>query len=184
MIANLFRNPFKKRRKYPIKKDEFGMSRRQWAFSYFDRGMSPAEVAAKVGISVKTARRYKADWNKRTANMEIEYRVLKNIQKNKPEQFEGLVTLWSEFLGMAKEEVVERLQKPWGLKQLLLRKWPNYAGLKVLEKLNARVAAALKFVRLANRLGMSTEQIEDMVQEIADMAISRMRHKHKNTETT
>ena len=58
----------RKGRKYPIKrKGKYGLnfkSARQRCFLFFDRGMTPAEAAEMAGVSPRTARRYKADWEK------------------------------------------------------------------------------------------------------------------------
>ena len=184
MIANLFRNAFKKRRKYPIKRDEFGLSARRRAFDCFGRGMSPAEAAPLVGISVRTARKYKSDWNKKSPNLELDCKALKYWQQNKPARFEVFIGFFAEALAMPREEVRKRLQTPWGLKTLLMRRWPNYAQDKKLEELKARAEAALAFIRLVNLFGVSNAQVKVKLEEMYYQAINKMSHKNGKDETT
>jgi len=66
-----------KKRKHPIKRDDRGRSARQRAFKAFKGGSTPAQVATMVPISVRTARRYYADWKKLPQNLEMRYRILK-----------------------------------------------------------------------------------------------------------
>jgi len=112
----------KKSRKYPIKRDEYGTSARQRAFDDFDRGKRPAEVALVEGISLRTACRYFADWKKMRPNMRLTYRLHKAVLKSNDEFSEQLIEAIAANLGMSREEVIMRLQKPWGLKQLLMGK--------------------------------------------------------------
>lgn len=69
----------RKGRKYPIKRDSYGRSARQRAFAAFENGKTPAEVAVMVPISVRTARRYFADWQKLPHNLELHYRMIRPV---------------------------------------------------------------------------------------------------------
>jgi AraC-like DNA-binding protein len=102
MTANFRYKLSKKRRKYPIKRDESGKSARCRAFDAFDRGLRPAQVIREVGISLRTACRYFADWKKHRPRLEPRYRFAKRLLKNHPEFSEGTITMIGEALGMRK----------------------------------------------------------------------------------
>jgi len=109
----------KKPRKYPIKRDEYGRSARRRAFDDFDDGKQPDEIALMVGISLRTAYRYFADWKRQPKNLQMRYRIAKAVLKNDREFREETIKSLVSNLGMSEEEVAMRLQRPWGLKQLL-----------------------------------------------------------------
>ena len=184
MARNFLRELFRKRRRYPIKRDQFGMTKRARAFDCFNRGMNPAQVAHELGISVRTARRYKADWNKWPRNIEMEYKVLKNMMKNDPVKFQRFIDLWSEALGTAREEAVERLQKPWGLKQLLMGKWPNYVRERRMKELEADTDAALKFVRFMRVVGFTRDRVDEMIESFLRDALKRRATKERGSDHT
>ena len=114
-----------RKRKHPIKRDDLGRSARQRAFKAFKGGSTPAQVATMVPISVRTARRYYADWKKLPQNVEIRYRSLRVARKHHSGFSQELAGLLGAKLGMPEAEVAERLERPWGLKQLLMGKWPD-----------------------------------------------------------
>ncbi len=118
-------NPFKKGRKYPIRRDEAGRTARQRAFALLDLDYTIDQVAVEVGISRETARRYHYDWGKRGKGWEIRYNTIKHLWKTDPEFSERLVDDLAKALGMTKAEVIGRLQQPSGLKRALLGQWPN-----------------------------------------------------------
>ncbi len=109
-------------RKYPIKRDEYGRSARKGAFDRFDRGERPSQVASKVGISALTAYRYYQSWKKCPRNLELWYKLMKEARKTRRVWPEGFARSLSEVLGIAPKRVAEELEKPWGLKRLLLGK--------------------------------------------------------------
>ena len=77
----------KSKRKYPIKRNEQGLSARQQCFQLFDQGNLPAGVAPSVKVSKLTARRYFADWKKQPENQHLHLQVkrwLKNDRKLSP----------------------------------------------------------------------------------------------------
>ena len=148
------------KRKYPIIKDENGRSARQLAFKAFDLGKGPAEVSFELPISRRTAYRYFADWKKQKPDLDFSYRSLK-AKLNKDKQFsEQLVTSLSNPLGMPREEVALRLQKPWGLKQLIMGEWPNYKREKIYSQQEARLNAALHMINLFEQLGVTPDEFK------------------------
>jgi len=164
----------KKSRKYPVKRDQYGRSARQRAFDAFDRGMRPAEVSQRVGISPRTACRYFADWKKLPKNLDRRYRVAKAVHKGAHEFSEQTIKSLAGELGMSEEEAIERLQKPWGLKQLLMGKWPNYAREKRQSKHESRLQAALKLIRLYEVAGVPPERI---IEELDRLKAESRNHK-------
>ena len=167
MIGNLLAKFRRKSRKYPIRKDAFGRSLRQRAFQAFGDGKRPAEVSRMVGISLRTACRYFADWKRRPEALDARYRLAAAVKK-RPEMWGTLITTVSTTLGMSQKEVVERFQKPWGLKQLFMGKWPNYAEERVRREREARLMTALKLITLVEESKLTPEQIVDLVRAFVE----------------
>jgi transposase len=165
MISNLLRRFRRKGRKFPIRRDEFGMTRRQWSFYYFDHGMLPAEVAPKVGISKKTSRKYYSQWKKLPRDLEKSYRVIKEILKRHPEFSELLLKNISDQLGLPLDELSKRLQEPWGLRRTLMvrsgDKGNTGNGLNEQDKFKqwARLRAAISIIHLYDAGGVPLERI-------------------------
>jgi len=153
----------KRSRKYPIKRDEQGRSARQRAFEAFDYGKRPGEVVRIVGISPRTAYRYFADWKKLPQNLELCYRTMKTVRKNNWEFSKETVESLSAYLEMLEEEVKERLEKPWGLKQLLMGKWPNHRQERERSEAELRLRAALCVINLMESGGVPPEKILDQL---------------------
>ena len=74
-----------KKRKYPIKKGKYGRSARRRAFQLFDFGRMPDQVYAELDISLRTARRYYADWKKLPGAYSAHYKLAKHLRKNRPD---------------------------------------------------------------------------------------------------
>lgn len=166
MRRGFFKRLRNKGRKYPIKRDQLGRSARCRAFQLFDKGMRPAEVAPRVGVSTKTACRYYQDWKKRTPRLELRYGAWRYMLKNHPDLSEHVIrTLVSE-LDMPLEEVMLRLERPWGLKQLLLGKWPDYTRERRLNSAESRLQAALLLVHLVEASRIPPEQLPDVVKAV------------------
>jgi hypothetical protein len=164
----------KKRRKYPIKRDEFGDSARRRAF---DEGLRPAQVIREVEISLRTACRYFADWKKHRPKLEARYYVFKKLLKSQGELSERTVRMLSEALHMSVEEAVWRLQRPWGLKQLLMGRWPNHVREARQSEAESRLLAALRIVRAIELWGLTPERqrrvVERVVKALFDEALHR-----------
>jgi len=161
MITTLFHKLRGKRRKHPIKRDETGKSARRRAFEAFDQGLRPARIAQLVPISPRTAYRYFADWKRLPKNLETRYRVAKAMLKNDTGFSQGVIAVLAEALGMSAEEVVERLQKPWGLKQLIMGRWPNRAKEMRQSEEEARLDAALTLIFFVEHSEMPPQEIVD-----------------------
>ena len=166
MIARFRPSLFKNRRKYPIKRDEFGKSARRRAFDAFDRGLRPAQVIREVDISLSTACRYFADWKKHHPKLEVRYDLLKTLRKMRGELSDETLNRIGEALGMNLEEVLQRLQRPWGLKQLLTGEWPNYVREARQSEAESRLLAALRIVRVIEFWGVTPERQREVVERV------------------
>jgi len=153
----------KRSRKYPIKRDEHGRAARQRAFEAFDCGKRPGEVVRMVGVSPRTAYRYFADWKKLPQNLKLHYRMMNAVRKSNREFSKETVESLSAYLEMSEEEVKERLEKPWGLKQLLMGKWPNHRQEREQSEAELRLRAALRFINFMESGGVPPEKILDQL---------------------
>jgi AraC-like DNA-binding protein len=166
MAARFFYRLLKKRRKYPIKRDQFGRTARQRAFELFGRDLRPAQVSRQIGINLPTACRYFADWKKQSPRLEARYTSFRDILKNHPDLSENMVRTMANELGMSVEEVGERLQRPWGLKQLLKGEWPNYARERRISRAEARLQAALDLIHMLEIWGIPPEKLREVTEAV------------------
>lgn len=153
----------KRSRKYRIKRDEHGRSARQRAFDAFDCGKRPGEVVRMVGVSHRTACRYFADWKKLPQNLEFDYRMMRTVRKSNREFSKETIESLSAYLEMSEEEVKGRLEKPWGLKQLLMGKWPNHRQEREQSEAELRLRVALYLINLIESGGVPPEKILDQL---------------------
>ena len=149
----------KKSRKYPIKRDEYGTSARQRAFKAFGQGKRPAEVVLMMGISLRTACRYFADWKKLPRNSELWYRVANAGLRNELGFPEEVITTLAAKLEVSEEEVRGRLQKPWAMKQLVTGKWAVEVREKQERKRQTRLQAAAKLIYLYEVVGVPLDRV-------------------------
>lgn len=147
-MVNFFRKPARKRRKYPIKYDERGQTARSRAFAAFDQGLRPAQAIQEVNISLRTARRYFADWKKRPPKLEERYQLLQYMIRRDPGLRERISQVAAELLGVPQSEILARLQTPWGRKQLLAGRWPAGDRTRPAVERQSREAAANELVYL------------------------------------
>jgi hypothetical protein len=70
----------KKRRKYPVKRDEKGKSARSRCFEMFEEQIPLSEIAERVGVNVDTVRRYHQQW-KKDPDLEHRYTYVKSLFK-------------------------------------------------------------------------------------------------------
>jgi uncharacterized protein with von Willebrand factor type A (vWA) domain len=112
-------------REYPIKRDEYGRSLRQQAFAFFDNGYRPAQVYKQqlVAASQKTLFRYFEDWKKKVHK--VPYSHITKLMKQNPEFSEYVIKMLADYFNVSAEQVILRMQKPWGLMQLLKAEFPS-----------------------------------------------------------
>jgi hypothetical protein len=80
--------------------------------------------------------------------------------KKPPELFQGVIDEVADYLGITRDEAVLKLEKPYGLKQLLIGKWPDLRRVRFHGVREARLAAAVHLVRFLENLGMPIEAIK------------------------
>jgi hypothetical protein len=112
----------KKSRKYPIKRNEEGLSLRARCFALFDLGKRPAEVARELKTKEATVFRYYRDWRKLGPNFDKLYAFVNSLfNKTSPERDKNL-ELFSRVCGIPKEQFETILSTPHGLRRFLTGK--------------------------------------------------------------
>lgn len=155
----------RKERKYPIEKDEFGQSLRQRAFDLFRDGYRPAQVSRTLPVSMKTACRYFEDWKKQTHK--VPYSHIKNLLKRNPQFSEKVVAILTDYFGVPAEQVILRMQRPWGLMQLMKGEFPNSRIGRARSKIERRLEAALRLILFAELFsGKSPETVKEELNRI------------------
>ena len=154
-----------RRRKHPIKRDENGRSARQHAFELFEAGQRPAQVCKTLPMSFQTCCRYFQDYKR--IRHKVPYTTIRRWMKEKPEFSEKVIGMLADSLEMPPEEVVTRLQKPWGLLEALKGKWTNYGLERERTEIEDRLMAALEVVKLAEIFGQKKPQfVRDTLREL------------------
>lgn len=154
-----------RKRNHPIKGDETGRSARRCAFDLFGEGQRPSQVCRTIGIPPRTAYRYYEDYKK--LNNKLPYSQIRKWMKESPEFSEKVVDLIAASLGMSREEVVTRMQKPWGLLQAMKGEWPDYRLDGQRAEIEDRLLAALEVVNFANQFGQKDPQkVRDVLRQL------------------
>jgi len=138
-------------RDHPIKRDENGLSARQRAFNLFSEGYRPAKVCKMLPISLRTACRYFEDFKK--LHHRVSYSAIRKWMKEHPEFSEAVIDMLATSLEMPREEVIDRIQKPWGLLRAMKGEWPDYRLERQRTGLEERLLAALEVIQFADRFG-------------------------------
>lgn len=73
--------------------------------------------------------------------------------KNNPDLTKQVISLLAKSLDMPPQEVVTRLEKPWGLLGAMRGDWSNYRLERRRTELENRLLAALEVVRFAKLFG-------------------------------
>ncbi|MFC1871049.1 hypothetical protein ACFLYF_01410 [Chloroflexota bacterium] len=140
-----------KERKYPIERDEYGQSLRQRAFNLFRIRYRPAQVSKMLPISARTACRYFEDWKKLTHK--IPFSNIKQLIKKNPEFSEYVIEMLAEHYGVSRETIVLRMQKSWGIMQLLKGEFPNARMERARGEIERRLEAALRLIVFVDLYG-------------------------------
>ena len=153
-------------RKHPIKRDERKRSLREQSFALFDQKLRPSEIHRKglVAASLKTLFRYYEDWKKKGGH--ISYGFARRVLKENPDFNEELIKGLAKKLKMPVEEVIKRMQKPWGLKQALRGEFPDYGLEREQSDVEARLRGGLRFMRIAERFQHSPEELAEILLQI------------------
>lgn len=169
----------KKSRKYPIQRDEFGRSLRHRAFATFDEGKRPAEVSRLLDAKRNTIQRYFADWGKLPRYFDFQYKIQRANIKNDRGFSDWFVNTLGEYLSMSREEVMGRLNKPWGVKRALMGKWPNFKRDRVDSRPEIRLQAALTLIHFAEKAGMTPQEILEEIRGFLKRAMDKNRSNAK-----
>ena len=155
-----------KKRKYPIRRDERGRSLRQQAFYLFDDKLRPSQIYQQqlLPAKLKTLLRYYEDWKKKGDH--VSYRITQRVMKENPDFRQKVITALSEHLEMPVEEVIKRLQRPWGLKQALRGQWPDYWLEREQSDVEARLQGALSHIRLAESFQNSPKELAELLLQL------------------
>jgi hypothetical protein len=112
----------KKSRKYPIKRNEEGLSLRARCFALFDLAKRPAEVARELKTKEATVFRYYRDWKKLGPNFDKQYAYVKSLFSNTSMERDENLELFSRVCGVSKEQFEAILSQPHGLRRFLTGK--------------------------------------------------------------
>lgn len=171
---NLLHKVFRKQRKYPIKRDDTGRSARSRAFELFNNGMRPSKAAPKIGISAKTAYRYYEDWKKYPRNYK---------------QLQAMFRIWSKagrtthieelakLLDMPVGELTERLEKPWGFRQIAESKLTRNKKERLTDIGQDRLLAALDYVGLSEKAGLTPRQQREIYRRVVEAHRQEIKNK-------
>jgi hypothetical protein len=132
-----------RQRKYATKRDDSGRSARQQAFDLFAEGQRPAQVCKQLPMSLRTACRYFEDFKKQ--HHLVPYATIRKWTRESPEFSDRVITMLTSNLGMPREEVITRMQRPWGLLEAMQG--------EVRTDIEDRLMAALAVVQFADRFG-------------------------------
>jgi len=155
-----------KRRRYPIRRDDRGRSLRQQAFELFDNKLRPTEIYKQQLMRAKltTLFRYYEDWKRKGDH--VSYRITKKVMKENPDFTQQMIMALSEHLEMPVQEVIRRLQRPWGLKQALRGQWPDNWLKREQSDAEARLQGGLRFMRMAALFQNSPKELAELLLQI------------------
>lgn len=158
---------FRKSRKYPIKYDEFGHSLRQQAFELFSEGYRPAQIFNEnlIAASKMTLFRYFEDWKKQKHR--ISRSILRKMMKNNPEFTEKYVQTLANHFRVPQEQVIVRMEKPWGILNLSKGLLPDDTLYLMQSEAEDRLEAALRLIYLGEQVfHNSPEQVKQLIWDI------------------
>ena len=158
-------NPWRSR-KYPIIRDEDGQSSRQQAFQLFNEGYRPMQIFHMHILPVprNTLLRYYEDWKKQ--NHKISDAQFKRYLKASPELSQEYVNMLAEYFGVPEEEIIVRMQKPWGISSLSKGELPDRRLFRIQSKVERRLELALRFIYLGEHVFKNNpKQIGDLINE-------------------
>lgn len=153
---------FRKHRKNPIRRDQYGRSLRQQAFDCFREGYKPSEIIKQGLVRAKptTLYRYYSAWKKRDGIPIV--KILKQHMSTKPEFNAKVIKMLMNHLDMTEDEVMFRLHKPWGLAQLLHGITPNVDD-EYGSEAEDRLDGALRFINFCEWYHNSPEDMAKIV---------------------
>lgn len=161
---------FHKGRKYPIKYDELGRSARQQAFALFRKEYRPSQIFKEklIPVPMKTLTRYFEDY-KKGAGL-ISRSDFKKFLKNNPEYSEHLIEWFAEYLGVSTNDIILRMQKPWGIINFLKGELFDNRRFRLQSELEDRLGAALRLINFGEQaFHNSPKQVHELAWEISTL---------------
>jgi hypothetical protein len=112
---------FKRHRKYPIKRDEYGKTVRQWCFQMFEDEVPLQEIIESADVPRETVYKYQQQWLK-NPHLETQISYMKDLLDKKNPQREETVELFAILMGVDKETIEAKLLESHGLQRILTGK--------------------------------------------------------------
>lgn len=118
-----FRRLFgRKKRRYPVRRDEKGRSLRQLCFKAFDAGKRPVEAARELDMKESTAQRYFRQWKLAGPNFETTFAYARKLIKPGSPGREDFLAGMASACKVSVEELETALSRPHGLRRLMTGK--------------------------------------------------------------
>lgn len=158
---------FHKRREYPIIRDESGRSARGQAFDLFTEDYRPSQISKEglVPLSMKTLLRYFEDWKKQKHRTSRS--IIKNLMKKNPEFSNEFVKKLADYFGVSAEQIILRMQKPWGITGLSKGELPDNRLYRKQSEAEGRLEAALRLIYLGEQVFHNNpEQVKQLIWDI------------------
>jgi len=121
-VTILSRLRWKKRRRYPIKRDELGRSTRQRCFEQFEDHVPLEDIARTTGAKISTVHRYHQQWQK-NPKLENEIAYFKWVLGKHAPNRDRSIELLAKMIRIEKQEVEAILVRPHGIRRLLTQKF-------------------------------------------------------------
>lgn len=164
---NIFRSKRNsRRRKNSFKLDNEGLSARKRAFKAFSDGKTFEEVCIISGISRRTAYRYKASWKEIHPHLDIDYKLLNKARKATDGFSNATLLKMAKMFGITIDEVKIELGKPWGLKRMLMGRWPNGPDQQKAREIEARFNLALDLETILESTGLSLDDLTQIASKL------------------
>ena len=91
--------------------------------------------------------------------------------KGHSEFSEAVIDMLATSLEMPREEVIVRMQKPWGLLQVMKGEWPNYRLERQRTGIEERLLAALQVIQFADRFGHTEPRL--VMETLSELMIDK-----------
>lgn len=166
---------FKRGRKYPLKRDEDGLSARQRAFADFDEGKKPSDVVKHVEISKRTANRYYASWKKLPPDFNSRYKELKKGFKEHPELLDMTINFLCQRYKIPHDEAIVMLQRPYGTKKIVRGDLEELLKEGKKQQRDKRIKSADDFLQRLELLDITKKDLS----EALDIIINKRFEKNK-----
>ena len=159
---------FKRSRKFPIQRDEFGKSLRQRAFEAFDEEKRPMKVSRELHANPKTVLRYFEAWKKR--KQRLSYSTLRRHMRKNPKFSEKWIEMLADYFEVPREKIIRRMQQPWGLMDLSKGELPDKRLERTRSEIEARLEGALRLISLREHLYRnSPKEIKELLKRIVSL---------------